>query len=160
MLPYSKTRLASFKCFNPMPQDPQSTGFNGLMKMVSSDWSGYRMTTSHRSCVVSSPGELMSPLSQRSPAAYIPIRRLGQQLSVNHLKPMLVLATDWGFKELGEFALKAMPKHAIPPLEMIILARRANVQDWLPEPLTSPSTRLEPLKRMKCRRWDGRRRSP
>lgn len=60
---------------------------------------------------------------------------------------MLVLATDWGFKDLRDYTITEIAKHPMPPLEKIGLARRAGLSRWLLTPLTTLATRLRPLEK-------------
>lgn len=86
-------------------------------------------------CVLEDGIRLLTPL----------LSRIGQTFTLTQLKPILVLATDWGFRRLRVYAITHIPHHAMPPLDKIVLARRTQVHEWLLEPLVSLATRLEPL---------------
>ncbi|KAG8894799.1 hypothetical protein FRB99_000981 [Tulasnella sp. 403] len=57
--------------------------------------------------------------------------KLGQEALFEQLCPMLVLATDWQFNNVRDFAIKALTEYDDLPVPRIMLARRAKVADWL-----------------------------
>lgn len=58
---------------------------------------------------------------------------------------MLVLATDWEFRDIRHYCIQELSKHEDLPIPRIILARRALVPQWLIDPYVSLAKRLAPL---------------
>ncbi|KAG8998944.1 hypothetical protein FRB90_012189 [Tulasnella sp. 427] len=71
--------------------------------------------------------------------------KLGQEIPYERLCPLLVLATDWGFESIRNYAIAALSKHSDPPVPRILLARRAKVSQWLLDAYVALSTRITPL---------------
>ncbi|KAG8908732.1 hypothetical protein FRB99_002970 [Tulasnella sp. 403] len=70
--------------------------------------------------------------------------KLGQEVPFEQLCPMLVLATDWQFKNIRNYAIRTLPSYDDLPIPRIILARRAKVAEWLTEPYLDLALRLAP----------------
>ncbi|KAG8998999.1 hypothetical protein FRB90_012181 [Tulasnella sp. 427] len=71
--------------------------------------------------------------------------KLGREIPYERLCPLLVLATDWGFESIRNYAIAALSKHSDPPVPRILLARRAKVSQWLLDAYVTLSTRITPL---------------
>lgn len=108
-----------------------------------SSWSMFSIPTSMRFFVVLDRSTLSSVgLHNRYLTANL---RLGGELTLDQLCPLLVLATDWGFDHFRRYAIEEIPKHKMDSVPKIRLARRTHVAQWLQEEYVRLSTRLRLL---------------
>jgi len=71
--------------------------------------------------------------------------KLGREIPLERLCPLLVLASDWGFTDLRRYAMQKISLHEMDPIRKIVLARRTNVPGWLRVPYISLAVRIFPL---------------
>ena len=95
-----------------------------------------RCVTQKNTCYVESTG-LICSISDR----------LGESISAPRLPSILYLATKWNFPNLRTYALQEIPKHPdiLSPIDKIVLARNADVPEWLLQPHIALSIRPSPL---------------
>ncbi|KAG8963762.1 hypothetical protein FRC03_002587 [Tulasnella sp. 419] len=60
-------------------------------------------------------------------------------------KAILYLATMWDFAKLRDLAIEAIEKLDFGPMDMIMLSRKCNVQQWLTSAYVALCTRAEPI---------------
>ncbi|KAG8888301.1 hypothetical protein FRB99_004128, partial [Tulasnella sp. 403] len=57
--------------------------------------------------------------------------KLGQEVFFEQLCPILVLATDWQFTSIRDYAIQTLTSYNDFPIPRIMLSRRAKVPQWL-----------------------------
>jgi len=76
---------------------------------------------------------------------------LGRAFTAQELVDILVVANDWGFKDLRAFTMRRIPAVESDPLEMVALCRRTKISEWLLKPYGELAMRLSPLTRFEVR---------